>query len=180
MDHEFKDCEFSVVRDTREQHPWGFTEIFTGSGLRRKPVLIRIVEKALSAGDYSIEGFEDKVAIERKSLEDLFNCCGGDRVRFEQQVKRLHETIELPYLMVEGDWSAIARWTGRGANPQSVIGTRISWEQKYPRVKWMFMPSRLMAERIAFRIFERYFSGRGESNEPGEMGADRTGNPESS
>jgi len=167
------------VRDTREGAPWEFTQIFSGSGLKRKPILIPIVQKTLSSGDYSIDGYEKEIAIERKSLEDLFNCCGNDRTRFEQQVRRLNETVEYPYLAVEGDWMAISRWAGHGAHPQSVIGTRISWEFKYPRVRWMFLPSRIAAERIAYRIFERFFLGREDGlHEPREVGADRAGDSE--
>lgn len=48
---------FRIVSDTRERMPWKF--------IRRKPVL-DIVERALETGDYSIEGLEDILSIERK------------------------------------------------------------------------------------------------------------------
>lgn len=152
---------FSIVRDTRENTPWPFTGLFHGSGKQLQPILVELSDKTLATGDYSLVGHELDISIERKSLPDLFNCCGGDRKRFEEQVRRLNETIAIPYLIVEGDWMMIERWRGPGAHPSSVIGTRISWEQKYPKVKWMFLPSAAVAQRVAFRIFERFYSLRG-------------------
>jgi DNA excision repair protein ERCC-4 len=47
----------TVVVDTREQEPYGFDSESIAS-----------IRKALPAGDYSIEGFETRVAVERKSM----------------------------------------------------------------------------------------------------------------
>ena len=48
----------TVVVDTREQEPYTFESGCT-----------EVVRRALPAGDYSIEGHEDSVAVERKTLE---------------------------------------------------------------------------------------------------------------
>jgi len=40
-------------------------------------------------GDYSLPGFEDRAAIERKSLNDLIGCLmGSNRQRFERELAR--------------------------------------------------------------------------------------------
>ena len=43
-----------------------------------------IERRKLPIGDYSIAGLEDRIAVERKSLQDLFNCCSpfGSREAF--------------------------------------------------------------------------------------------------
>ena len=67
-----------IVRDSREQAP------FTFSGL---PVEVSV--GALEAGDYSLHGFERRVAVERKELGDLVGCLGTDRERFQRELARL-------------------------------------------------------------------------------------------
>ncbi|MFI5329906.1 MAG: ERCC4 domain-containing protein [Desulfobaccales bacterium] len=64
--------------DTREQQPYDFARYGTA------------VEAAtLPAGDYSLPGFKDRVAIERKSLNDLVGCLkGSNRERFEKELAR--------------------------------------------------------------------------------------------
>jgi ERCC4-type nuclease len=46
----------TVVVDTREQEPYTFD-----------PRSVTVIRRALPAGDYSIEGHEDSVAVERKT-----------------------------------------------------------------------------------------------------------------
>jgi ERCC4-type nuclease len=67
---------FRIVVDTREQAPLRFGAWPT-------------VAAGLRTGDYSIEGFEDRVAVERKGLSDLFTCVGRERPRFERELVRL-------------------------------------------------------------------------------------------
>lgn len=63
-----------ITRDNREQNPYTF---------RSWDVEIR--QDALPAGDYSLAGFEDRVAVERKNLDDLVGCFMGDsQNRFEK------------------------------------------------------------------------------------------------
>ena len=50
----------TVVIDSREQEPYGFN-----------PHLVRPVRRALPAGDYSVEGHETTLAVERKTLDDF-------------------------------------------------------------------------------------------------------------
>ena len=50
----------TVVVDTREQEPYSFDSD-----------KVSAVRKALPAGDYSLVGLEERVAVERKSLTDL-------------------------------------------------------------------------------------------------------------
>ena len=68
---------FKLVVDTREQTPLFLTY---------RPW---IIYKKLDQGDYSVLGFEDKIAIERKSISDLLSVIGKNRERFEREIARL-------------------------------------------------------------------------------------------
>jgi ERCC4-type nuclease len=57
----------TLIINSMEQKPYAFKSFrkrFAGMERRK-----------LAAGDYSIAGLKDQVAVERKSLQDLFNCC---------------------------------------------------------------------------------------------------------
>ena len=72
---------FNIVYDDREKRPWTFLEREYGA----------MKKKRLKCGDYSIEGFEDYVAIEKKSgVDELFkDLAGGYRETFRRFLKRL-------------------------------------------------------------------------------------------
>ncbi|MDD5458888.1 MAG: ERCC4 domain-containing protein [Phycisphaerae bacterium] len=69
-----------ILRDDREHKPWSFLS-------QQWPVKI----KRLAVGDYTVEGYESKIAIEKKSgFKELFaNLTSGDRPRFERYLGRL-------------------------------------------------------------------------------------------
>ena len=51
-----------------------------------------MVNRKLDTGDYSIEGLEDKICIERKaSVVELANNVGISRKRFEAEIERMKE-----------------------------------------------------------------------------------------
>ncbi len=68
-----------VIVDTREQRPWTFEGL---AGVSTKVA-------TLDAGDYSVEGLEHRVAIERKSLDDWTGTVLRDRARFYRELERL-------------------------------------------------------------------------------------------
>ncbi len=67
----FDDGLVPIVVDTREQEPYGFD-----AGR------VRVIRRALPAGDYSLEGMESTVAVERKSLPDFVSTVIHSRPRF--------------------------------------------------------------------------------------------------
>ncbi len=103
-----------ILRDTREQAPLQFSP----------EVKVEVV--TLSTGDYSLAGFSDRVAIERKSLPDLVACVGPERERFLDCCRRLRD-YELRAVVVEASVCDVLAHAYRSAtNPQSVIGTAIA------------------------------------------------------
>jgi len=104
-----------IIIDTREQEPYEFD-----------PENVEVKHQALSAGDYSINGFEDQVCIERKSLQDYVQSVIKQRDRFLKEVKKLSE---IPHccIVVECDLADIMGKRYRsGAHPNSVLGATLS------------------------------------------------------
>lgn len=117
-------CGFTIVVDTREQRPWSFTsrlvqELIGGP--------LPTVRGTLATGDYSVQGIEDQVAIERKSLPDFIMCvASGERERFWAELQRMQPyaarcvIIEASILDVE-----IQAYRSQ-ARPQSVIASALA------------------------------------------------------
>lgn len=75
---------FVIIEDTREQTP-----------LRDWPEGAAVIEKGLDTGDYSIEGWENCFAIERKSIADLAGTMmGGYEPNTQRPRKRFNNELE--------------------------------------------------------------------------------------
>ena len=99
-----------------------------------------------------------QIQVERKSLEDLFGSVTSGRANFEAEIRSLNRRCKFAAVVIEGGWSAIqAGLPGSQVSPQSVIETIVAWQQRYPIVHWMPMPTRDMAERMTFRILDRFW-----------------------
>jgi ERCC4-type nuclease len=93
-----------IVVDSREQEPLTFTRL-------------QSVRGALYSGDYSVQGLEDKFAIERKSVNDFAGCCvNSNRERFERELHRLRG-YGFVRLLVVGSREDIAAGTTRRSRP---------------------------------------------------------------
>ena len=98
-----------IVTDTREQEPYSFD--------------LPTVRRALPAGDYSLEGLEDRVAVERKSLADFVHTLVRGRKRFNKELIRLG-TYDAACVVVESDMRKIIE--GRYASdvhPNALVGS---------------------------------------------------------
>jgi ERCC4-type nuclease len=103
-----------VLIDSREQAPLRF------SGAVQTEVV------TLPAGDYSLRGFTEHVAIERKSAADFVACCGPERERFLEQCQRLAR-YQVRALVIESTWEALGAGAYRSnMNPRSVTGTLLA------------------------------------------------------
>lgn len=109
--------DFSVIVDTREQLPLEFKGVAT-------------IRRGLKTGDYSIEGYETRVAIERKSLSDLLGSITTNRERFNACMERL-VLFESKAILVEATPSELERghWIPK-VSPNSVIGTLFKWKMR--------------------------------------------------
>jgi len=89
-----------ILVDTREVRPYHFDRYGCETEVA-----------ALPCGDYALKGFQDRVAVERKSLDDLVSCLPGkNRERFERELQRAL-SFELFAVVVEAGLSELL--TGR-------------------------------------------------------------------
>ena len=157
-------CPFVIAVDSNESLPWTFRGLTDPRG---RPYLIRLVTKplwTLGLADYGIEGHEEHVAIERKSVEDCLNTIAQRRDKFEDELYRLHTRCDYAAVVVEGSLAMVKReaqkridqW-GKGITPESVEGTVRAWRQRYPVCQWYFMGTRWEAEQKAFEILMRWW-----------------------
>ena len=105
----------TIVIDTREQEPYSFD-----------PRLAAVVRRALPAGDYSVEGLETLVAVERKTLDDFVSTLIHSRKRFREELRRL-AGYRARCVTVEAALTDILqmRYQG-GAHPNAVLGSALS------------------------------------------------------
>jgi ERCC4-type nuclease len=82
------DPDFTIIVDTREQQPWGFGHFATA-------------HKKLDTGDYSIDGLQHLLAIERKkSVSEFANNIVESR--FKDVIMRLSQ-LKYSFLLLEFD-----------------------------------------------------------------------------
>ncbi|NQU20603.1 MAG: hypothetical protein HQ567_04920, partial [Candidatus Nealsonbacteria bacterium] len=104
----------TAIVDTREQTPLDLAPL-------------QVVPGTLATGDYSVQGLEHIVAIERKSLPDLLGCIGQHRERFDREIQRL---LSYPCraLVIESTWEAIeiGDWRSK-ITPAAALGSLLGW-----------------------------------------------------
>ena len=138
--------EFIIVIDTREQRPYQYE----GS-----------VVRTLTNGDYSALGFEDRVAVERKSLADAYASLGRDRVRFRREVERLAK-YEFAAIVIEASLpDFLRRPLHSQMNPRAAITTLLSWAVRY-HVHVFFAGDRAHGQALTQRLLETYWKYREE------------------
>lgn len=136
----------AIIRDTREQAGYDFSRF--GATVK---------DATLASGDYSLDGYEEQVAIERKSLADAFTSFGRERRRFERELLRL-SSFRYAAVVIEADWSTIlfkpppfSQLKGK-----TIFRSSIAWEQRYGVSFWTCI-DREMAEITTYRMLERFW-----------------------
>jgi ERCC4-type nuclease len=149
---------WTLIVDNREQTPWNFESVTVGTGKSQRPLCLKTEPGTLKSGDYSIKGMEDKVAIERKSKEDLFSTLSRGRDRFIRELSRLND-LEFAAVMVEAEWMdcMINPPERSRLAPVSLNGMIVAWQIRYPKVHWWFMPGRYVASKQAFKLLDRFW-----------------------
>ncbi|MDD2956480.1 MAG: ERCC4 domain-containing protein [Oscillospiraceae bacterium] len=134
-----------IIRDTREQNPYLF---------RGYPV--ELTAGTLNTGDYSVPGFCDAVAVERKELGDLLGCLTHDRDRFTRELERLRG-YQSAALLVEASYTTISAGAYRSRmTPDAAVQSLVSIMQQY-RMPVFFAENRSAGERFIYD-FLRHFT----------------------
>lgn len=161
---------FVVVVDGREKKPYTFDGLKADAGLGGGDFFVRWEWTHLPSGDYSIQGYEDRVSIERKTLGDLYTTLGQYRKRFQREMERL-STFDFAAVVIESSWDEILLHPPEESDlrPKTVFRTAIAWTQRYG-VPWMAFDNRRLAEVATFRMLERWWRDFKEAEaEPGEF-----------
>lgn len=155
---------FTVVIDSRERAPYQFHGLHADADDNHRMLVIPTEWRYLKTGDYSIKGYESLVAVERKSLNDLYSTLGQHRERFENELQRL-AMLEFAAVVVEASWDTIVNAPPEFSllNPKCVFRTAVSWMVKY-RVMWVAVEGRRAAEVTTFRLLEKWWKGYRERN----------------
>ena len=162
-------CPFTVLIDTQEQHPFTFQGMVQGAERKFRPLIIPTEARYLGVAmaDYSINGYEGRAHVERKSPQDAASTIlgwGEHRDRFERELKNLSQ-MECCAVVVECTLGALIEFVrsspprGRKTpdeNAKIIYRQVLAWQQDY-RVPWVFCDSRRLAEITTFRTLERFW-----------------------
>ncbi len=131
----------TILIDSREQRPYEF----------QVPSKV----EALPTGDYSLEGLELSIAVERKELNDLIGCLTTDRGRFEKELLR-GRALDFFCLVIESSLSDIAKGHYRSKmNPAAAVQSLMAFSIRY-RLPIFFCETRNHAQRITESLLLKY------------------------
>ena len=136
-----------LVVDSREQAPLDFMGYDC-----------TVERGALPTGDYSVAGLIDRVAVERKSLDDLIGCLMGEnRDRFERELARARG-YDFFAVVVEAAWEHLARGLYRSRmKPHSAAQSVVAFQVRYG-VPFIFAGTRKAAAYLTLSLLEKYVS----------------------
>ena len=136
-----------ILCDPREQKVYSFDRF----GVRTERV-------TLPAGDYSIPGFEDRVAIERKELNDLISCLmGSNRDRFERELAKLR-FYDLSAVVVEATLDDVAKGRYKSEmKAHAALQSIFAFQTRY-RVPFVWAGNRAGAEYATYSLLEKYLA----------------------
>lgn len=111
----------------------------------------------LATGDYSLEGFENRLAVERKNHSDAWGCLTEGRKRFERCLERL-SALDRAAIVIEASMAefCVAPPQIKRVNAATAMGSYISWSTKY-RIPVFFAENRQWGERVTLRILAAYY-----------------------
>lgn len=150
----------AVLVDSNEiSHGWPYTfEKMKADETRHKgggPLLVKTATFNLKWGDYSLEGFQDQIAVERKTLSDLFRTVTEGRDRFVAELEALSD-YAFAAVVVEAHEDDIFRRPPTDARPKDVHRSVLAFRARY-RVQWCFLADRDFSEKTTFRLLERAY-----------------------
>ena len=145
--------EMLIVCDNREQLPYLFDgQFYQDHG-------VKMVRGTLGTGDYAVTAWDGEMAIvERKSLDDLANCCGNDRERFLREMQRA-----LAYrafcIVVEGSWVDMRQHKYHSQiHPESVLGTLFMLQSRF-NIPCVFAQDRLGGQYATWQFLRQFLRG---------------------
>ena len=131
-----------IVIDSREQRPFNLTLPDGGITIRQ----------ALKTGDYSLEGLESVISIERKSLDDWIGTILNSKSRFRKELLRLQEMC-FAAIVIEGSIKQIMAgdYTSK-VKPDALLGMSCQLMLQYSPVHFVFSDDRPHAARLVSEL----------------------------
>jgi ERCC4-type nuclease len=105
----------TIIIDTREQEPYSFD-----------PRLAVAMRRALPAGDYSVEDLEERVAVERKTLDDFVSTVIHGRARFRKELRKLAGYPAACVVVEAGVLDVLLHRYRGDAHPNAILGNALS------------------------------------------------------
>lgn len=145
-----------IIIDTREKQPWTFTKKSWPAGT---------IVARLKTGDYSIEGYEHLISIDRKkSTAEI--CNNLFSTRFERELERM-AALNFSYIICEFPLTYILEFPKMSGIPASrcrslkirgplLMNRLTSIMIKYPKTSWIFAGDRHSAISITRSLFKRF------------------------
>lgn len=146
----------TIIVDTREVNPWRFDPKFAPADKGKYYNNVTIVRGKLPTGDYSLSGYEDKIAIERKgSLTELVGNLTGERERFEKELVRSLSFSHF-YVVIEDDFPRlIAKCYRSQMNAHAATQSIAALSQRY-NVPFLFAGNRMAAEYLTWSLLYQF------------------------
>lgn len=161
----------TLLVDTREQKPYRF------------PGVNDVEHTKLPVGDYTYEGFKDTFAVERKTLDDLANSLGNDRLRFENEIRRVNgfahrneDGNPMPgtkpdyklsefVVVIEAHPKSVYKYSDRkycpnyysNIYPKSITSTLAQWPDKYEVLDFQWAGDRHSAKQETLRLLDKWY-----------------------
>ena len=150
-----------VVADTREQAPYAVAGLERDARDGGGPLVVDVVRGTLRSGDYSLAGCEADVAVERKSLADLYGTVGQGRDRFQRELTRL-AAMKFAAVVIEATWAEIVTEPPPHTKlpPKTVFRSVLAWSVRY-RIPFLPCGPRRLAEITTFRFLEKFLQQHG-------------------
>lgn len=152
---------YKVIADTREQNGWTFPQYQDCEGS---------YVGTLKTGDYSIEGLENFVCIERKaSVEEISINIGSDKKRFYKELERMKD-FKHKYIVCEFSIDDVLQFPNNSRIPKErikdikisgkyILKTMLEIEMEYG-IHVMYCGTKnnafITAASILKRIWEKY------------------------
>lgn len=139
-----------IVVDTREQRPFRF---------ERWPAVI-LEPGTLPTGDYSLPGLAHRVALERKSLDDLVGCLKSTgRERFERELARARGMDLFAVVIEAGLQDVTAHKYHSHMTPKAIIESINAFTVRH-HVPFLFCGDRAHAEGMVYSLLSKFIAER--------------------
>jgi ERCC4-type nuclease len=134
--------------------------------------------QTLATGDYSVAGFEDRIAIERKTKEDAYSSLGWGRARFQREAERLGR-LDFAAIVIEASLPDFLQPPAFShLHPKAAISTLLAWSVRY-RVHVFFAGDRRHGEALTRVLLETFWKCHqseervGREDDLGSLGRDQ-------